>query len=506
MKKGLAIFFVVLLIPMLSAAAIDTKLEYKKGETIIAKISGNFIDTIGTNNVVFYRGHVEIPMDYEIGKLGDYYYLKASLTGKEPNNYSVSIEGVNYYVGGQVSSDPITRNFTISSEQASFSVDPGFIVSETEFFIEIKSFIDSDVSVDINSPKGITAVNSIVISAQKAETVYFNFSNFTEDFFSTIAISGSSTSYEIPVYLFGKSSGAVCGDKILGQGELCDMDNFGDINGCSDFGFSSGTLSCNSPGSYYECRFNTSLCFNASSEEPVCGNEIIEAGEQCDEDSWGKIKSCTQFGFDAGKLSCVDCSFDTSLCYDYSECERDRDCDDNEECVDNQCKKINPECDVDKDCDEHQECIREECVNIKKECVTDDYCRIGYECNEDGFCFLKEKECDINSDCKTEEQCINHSCVDLIAEKTCSDSGGKFCGTDESCDADSKEIRGKDCCLGNCMQKEKSSTGKIIGWSFIAIIILGLVFFYFKYKNTNRKKPDLLEIGKSPVVKGNLFR
>lgn len=51
-----------------------------------------------------------------------------------------------------------------------------------------------------------------------------------------------------------------------------------------------------------------------------CGNGIIDPGEQCDGKSWGKVYSCTDFGFTGGTLSCYpaqsqnQCSFDIRQC------------------------------------------------------------------------------------------------------------------------------------------------------------------------------------------------
>lgn len=526
------VFFVILLLPLFSAATIDTKLEYSKGETIIAKISGNFIDPIELTNVFFYRNvHVITSVDYEIGKLGDNYYLKASLVGKDPGNYSVVIKGVHYYIGGQVSEAEITRNFTITSGQASFSVDPGFIISEGDFSIDLTNLLDLEISISIDSPDKIDAVTSVKISPQQIKTVFFSISNITEDLSSIISLSGSSTDYEIPIYLFGENLAPVCGNNVLDKGELCDGNNWGDIEDCSDFGFSSGALSCNAPGNYDECRFDTSDCFNSSSDESICGNEIIEAGEQCDEDSWGTIKSCTQFGFDAGKLSCVDCSFDASDCYDYQECDEDRDCDTDEECISHECIRKDIECEENNDCKYSEECRRGECVQRKKECVNDNYCSTGYTC-DNGFCVPKDKECEEASECddnqickdwkcvdvdssfecifdsdctNSGEKCQHNICVDEIAEQTCSDLNGRFCESGETCEGSSQDVRGKDCCMGACLEQQ-SSTGKIIGWSLIILIVLGLIFFYIKYKKTNKKVPDLVKIGSAPKVKGNLFR
>lgn len=552
MKKSLVILLILLLIPLFSAAEINMKDEYNIGETAIAKIQASFAQDLTTSNIKFYRGYNPVAFDYDLGKIGDYYYLKVSLEGKTPNNYTVKIEDSYYYSGGVVISDDIVSNFTINSEIAAFSIDPGFVVSSDSFTISAKSLSDLSINVGVSTPSEIDSVISVIISPGQTKNILFTFDTPLENLEDTITLSYSSTSYEIPVYIFGSAPSPECGDSVIDSGELCDGDNWGEIVGCEDFGFDSGTLSCRSPGSYLECTFNTLDCFNSSSpEEKECGNGIIESGEQCDGSSWGKIKSCTYFGFDAGKLKCTDCEFNTEDCYNYNECEDDRDCNDGYECDNGNCVKIDnycdrnsdceddeycdnhrckeKECEEDSDCEDDEECDDYECVEKRKECDEDSDCRSSDECDS-GFCVPiekeciqdeecgngkecdnykcvdKEVECTTKSDCKIGEVCVNNECIDEADEKTCTEQGGKICATDQTCDGDYQEINGRVCCLTECKDQGGSSTGKLIGWGLLVIIVIGLVFFYFKFKKTKGKKPDLNKIATAPRVKDNLLR
>ena len=95
----------------------------------------------------------------------------------------------------------------------------------------------------------------------------------------------------------GKVTAGICGNGILEAGELCDgEDPLGDITSCVDFGFASGTLSCTS------CRFDTSRCV-AKPTAAVCGNGIVESGEQCDSGSRNGIVCGANYG-----SSCNYCS------------------------------------------------------------------------------------------------------------------------------------------------------------------------------------------------------
>ena len=65
-----------------------------------------------------------------------------------------------------------------------------------------------------------------------------------------------------------------CGDEIIqpGIGEECEGSSFGGLT-CTDYEFDDGTLTCNS------CEIETTGCVN----DPVCGNGVLESGEQCDD-------------------------------------------------------------------------------------------------------------------------------------------------------------------------------------------------------------------------------
>ncbi len=70
-----------------------------------------------------------------------------------------------------------------------------------------------------------------------------------------------------------------CGDGLINQGEQCDSNNFAGVT-CTSFGYSGGQISCNAPGSVNECYFNVSGCTGLT--EGVCGDGVINQGEQCD--------------------------------------------------------------------------------------------------------------------------------------------------------------------------------------------------------------------------------
>ncbi len=99
----------------------------------------------------------------------------------------------------------------------------------------------------------------------------------------------------------------ICGNNVLEPGEECDGDDLGGAT-CESLGYSGGTLACLS-----DCSdFDTSGC---ETHVAICGNNVLEPGEECDGDDLGGA-TCESLGYSGGTLACLsDCSdFDTSGC------------------------------------------------------------------------------------------------------------------------------------------------------------------------------------------------
>ncbi|MBN2459660.1 hypothetical protein JXB28_05220 [Candidatus Woesearchaeota archaeon] len=96
----------------------------------------------------------------------------------------------------------------------------------------------------------------------------------------------------------------VCGNGIVERGEDCDGSNLLG-NDCTRLGFFGGTLACTR-----DCKYDTSRCINQ-----VCGDGIInQMNEQCDGNDFGSL-TCELLGFLGGTLACKgDCILDTSRC------------------------------------------------------------------------------------------------------------------------------------------------------------------------------------------------
>ena len=131
--------FSLLVLPAISSVSIDMKSDFSQGETLIAKISGYFLEPILRENVLFYRGHVRIPMEYDITRIDEDYYLYANLAGKTSNNYSLIIRNVRHMEFTEVTEEDIIKNFSIfrlKAVKAPFSVK---FSNSLRFFMKLRT-------------------------------------------------------------------------------------------------------------------------------------------------------------------------------------------------------------------------------------------------------------------------------------------------------------------------------------------------------------------------------
>jgi len=98
-----------------------------------------------------------------------------------------------------------------------------------------------------------------------------------------------------------------CGNGAIDGNEDCDDTNLNQQD-CTSIpgGFTGGVLQCTAG-----CVFDTTQC----TLPPICGNGVIEDGEECDDDQLAG-QTCVSRGFDSGELACnpTTCQFDESAC------------------------------------------------------------------------------------------------------------------------------------------------------------------------------------------------
>lgn len=212
MKKSnlLIMFFVGLFLAgTVYAVDVDMKSEFKQGETFFAKVSGNFIDSITEENIVFYRKHMRTSIIPEVAKIEDDYYIYAQLLGKEKGDYSMNIEGVRYNKGFQIIEDDIIKEFSISNESADFYIEPGFVIVDGDFSIKVQNLLDKkiDIFINIDEEINITSIeeDSFSLKSGEIKNVYFEAGAKDISGLSKIIFSTNILSYEVHVFYTSKN-------------------------------------------------------------------------------------------------------------------------------------------------------------------------------------------------------------------------------------------------------------------------------------------------------------
>lgn len=223
MKKGgffLLVLGLLFVIPSTSAVAVQVPSNFEQGETLLAKISGNFVDQVTTDNVFFYRGHVQIPVTFDVIKIDSDFYLYALLTEKAQGNYSFYVKDVRYYEATQVIDDDFGANFTISNTTAAFSVTPGVVYTDSDFTVELQNLLNQAITVDIDNAGEINSLSSVNLNVGESKTVSFTLDSQAMRGLSTITLAAENTAYEMPVYLDTDFVGTNSSNNTDGENEI----------------------------------------------------------------------------------------------------------------------------------------------------------------------------------------------------------------------------------------------------------------------------------------------
>jgi len=206
----------------MSAVEFEMKTNFSQGETLMAKVSGYFLEPILKENIFFYRGHVRIPMEYDVAKIDKEFYIYALLTGKNPDNYSIVIKNARYMKGSRVSEEDIAKNFSIIENTTDFSINPGFIITKSDYFIEVQNLQDYKITIQIKTAiKNETSEkkgffdsllgigedeegNSTTLMSGEIKKINFELEDIEQPTSKIIQLSTENLTYVIPVYIFIK--------------------------------------------------------------------------------------------------------------------------------------------------------------------------------------------------------------------------------------------------------------------------------------------------------------
>jgi len=83
--------------------------------------------------------------------------------------------------------------------------------------------------------------------------------------------------------------------------------------------------------------------------------------------------------------------------------------------------------------------------------------------------------------------------------QTCQEIGGTICTLEQECSGSTEVARNGICCLETCNEIEKGSSGKIIGWLLVIVILIALIWFYLSKYRGVRNVADVLQIAKGKL-------
>ena len=420
-KLFLILTFFILFIQLASSAEIQfikQSSNFSQGETLIAKVSGNFLEKPTSDNVVFYRGHVRIPVVYELSEVNDDFYIYAMLTGKNQGNYSIALENVIYMQGIQESTEDIIKNFTITNNTADFSVNPGFVVqanTSRSFSLEVQNLKTSEITITIDTSNDIQSPSTLELNSGEVKQVDFSITK-EEAFSEEIKMSSDETKYSIPIFITANATKDESNDN--GQGTT--------TNGAT-----------NSGGSTTEERFkfepsliNFSMSTNTNTKRVLY---IVNLGNT-------EIKDLT-YSIPDNLKSYI---------------------------------KISSPKTIEKDATERveisiasgsEEMSFDEEITVKSKNNTEESFRIVLN-------FIKNYVPPVN---QSDEDFVATTCVQL---------NGAVCQEGYECSGEVAKVKDGVCCLkpATCEQVKKGSTGKVIGWLLVLIVILLLAWFFKRYK------------------------
>ena len=182
---------IILVVQPVFAISSNMKDSYLPGETIVIKISGNILEPISSGNVEFRRGHILVPFDYDLKKLGEDYYLWA-IAPESQINYTLTIKEISTYVSGKVQKIDYVKNFSILGNLSDYSIKPGFVLDDKDFEIKMQ------LNEDINKPIDLKFIEEREVVLKPGENIVkFSISEINETGLYNLTIG----KYILPAYL-----------------------------------------------------------------------------------------------------------------------------------------------------------------------------------------------------------------------------------------------------------------------------------------------------------------
>jgi len=194
----IGVFFLAIFLSLVIVSAVESTIEqnYRPGETLIAEISGNFINPLTSENILFYSGRLFVPMVYDLIRINDKYYVYAILPNKE-RNYTMIISDAKYLEENQEKTGDLEFNFTVKGNLSAFQINPGVIVTGKDFSIKATALKNIELEADFTN----SSQNASLIDSQ-TKTFFFTISDVKKTGLEYVVFSSQDTYYNVPVMIY----------------------------------------------------------------------------------------------------------------------------------------------------------------------------------------------------------------------------------------------------------------------------------------------------------------
>lgn len=196
MKKSL-LLILIFFIPVVYAINTNIQSTYHPLQTLIIELKGVFLSPIKYDDVFFYSGRTYIPMEYDIKRIGENYYIYTILPNKE-RNYTLLIKNVHYFENGEEKTEDLSYNFTVSGNISSFYIRPGFITTNNNFSISVT--VNKEVNIKISFLK---KESNLTLKPTQEQKLYFEVGNASSQI-TKLILSSEDVKYEIPVEIISE--------------------------------------------------------------------------------------------------------------------------------------------------------------------------------------------------------------------------------------------------------------------------------------------------------------
>ncbi len=543
MRKEIFLFFLIfsLTIPFVSSVNVAMKTDLKKGETLIAEVTGVFLEDIQKEDIYFYRRHLATSIaPYDVLKINNAFYIYAKIaTNKIPDNYSIVIKNVPHMIGSTMTSADIVTNFAISGNIANFSIYPGALIAEEDYYFEVQNLQTSSITIEVSEDGnsgwffGLFGSDSFNVNLLSGEIkqIWFDLENETK--IKRILFESDNQEYNTTVYNIYTYVPPPEPENCIAQGNYCVEQGECSGNLLSQYECSGDLVCCDEPSSLDSCEDEGFYCMV---DEDCSGNilnqfECVGTGLICCDKEYvvpPEPENCEDEGFYCMPTSaCYGSILEQYECSGFFQCCSipanqpasaycgDGICNGNENCT--TCSKDCGECPTGPYCGDGIKNLGEkcdlgeengvECDNSEEDC--------GY-CSENCTVIKLEKEEKesfwekiFGKENKTEENqteviedeeeeiiiIVNDEILneEEIRLRTCAQLRGSVCETEQECGG--SEVYAKDnlCCIGECKTIEKSNLGSTIGWILLGVV--GLIIIWVLKKRADKKKKPVNLLG-----------